>query len=463
MGWNKPSSGADSMPAEGTGNPDILASLGCLLAHVRGKKMSDCCVSIPSGHSLEMIGKHLALLSRQEEADFDVLIIGKCPESGYAGLNLLVYEEKYPLGSSGAFGLGQVTAYALGYEYIINADIDCFPVSRNLVKHLRETAEMTGKAVFPVSVFDSSGSLEKANKNYIVNHYGIVPRGIYRKFGFANFRFVKGGEDAELQGRLEMENAVAHDTEVVVEHRNLESNHIDAMLLMKNKYIYYSKNFIIANILLSGYALKTGRLISSARYFATTIYSLLLYWIIYNNYRDFLAPIFFDGLRLKMDCSYAPRSTRLKELPKGGHDKCTLLSIEGEGKEGLQFKPKTYLMGANRLAGVAYLAIMCGKVIFERATYLKMTDRFMDEYKFFIQYLILLKPLEYRDGKVYSEEMGPIRIGINALVFAIMLPVIVPIAIVDVFIAACQKTYPITEKNLKENIRAFHAQISRND
>ena len=429
--------------------------LRCLLEHDSGRKASDCCVLIPSGRSEEMLEKHLSILANQDSLDFDVLVIGIPPKAKARGFNLLVYREKFPLGSSGAFGIGQVLAYCLGYECIVNADIDCFPVSRDLLGQLRAAAKKTGKAVFPASVFDSNDP--KANRNYIVNHYGFVPREIYRRFGFANFRFFKGGEDAELQGRLEMEGAVARCDSALVEHRNLESNHFDAMLLPGNKYIFYSKNFIIAHILLCGYAVRRGKAAGAARHFAVTIYSLLLYWLIYNNYPDFLVPIFRDGLMLKTDGYYA-RSTHLHEIPDSGTQ--LRLSVEGEEAGGIQFRPKSWLIRGNRAVGACYLASMCGKIALTRADCLAPSEKFLNDYKFFIQYLMLLRPMKYRDGKVYSEKSGVWRLALNMALFAFALPFLALAALLGVARAALQKDFPVSERNLGRNIAAFLTYIS---
>ena len=432
--------------------------LRCLLEHDSGRKASDCCVLIPSGRSEEMLEKHLSILANQDSLDFDVLVIGIPPKAKARGFNLLVYREKFPLGSSGAFGIGQVLAYCLGYECIVNADIDCFPVSRDLLGQLRAAAKKTGKAVFPASVFDSNDP--KANRNYIVNHYGFVPREIYRRFGFANFRFFKGGEDAELQGRLEMEGAVARCDSALVEHRNLESNHIDTMRLGGNKYIYYSKNFIIANLFLAGYSLRNLRIATALRYYFSVVYSFLLFWLIYRNYPDILGPVFFDGLALKMDTHYAPRTTRIAELGKTAGMKVTEVCIEGEKAGGIAFRPKSYLIGSSRLLGVEDFARMFLKVAFLRSDYLRLSPRFVDEYKFFIQYLILLKPVEYLDGKVYTEKMGIFWLAVNVALYLVALPVLAIVAAAGVLASAFRRSYPITRSNLEMHLVGFQACLS---
>jgi hypothetical protein len=399
------------------------------------------------------LDKHLTYLQAQDTRAFDVLVIGKAPTNTF-DLNVLVYSEAFPIGSSGGFGLGQVLGYTLGYKYLINADIDCFPISKNVISTLLTRVAETGKVILPASVFDSSWDMSKTNKNYIVNHYCIVPREIYEKFGVANFRFFKGGEDWELQCRLDMEKVIVREPSILVEHKSFQSNHIDTMLLPGSKYIFYSKNYILANILLSGYALRKLRFITAFKYFYVVISGFLMYFLIYHNYEDLLTPIFMDGLTFNVDARYKPRTSRIATIdleaerarrheigdsPLNG----VVLSINGEGiafKHGIEVK-------RNRISGAIYLLKMylkialrgdipTGKVGDTWVDYLIPTKEFLDEYKFFISYLILLRPMQYIDGKIYTEKMGLLKIMFNIALFALASPVVIILTGLNILYAA---------------------------
>ena len=443
-----------------------------ILKHESGTKRNDTVVIIPSGHSAELLDKHLTYLQAQDTRAFDVLVIGKAPTNTF-DLNVLVYSEAFPVGSSGGFGLGQVLGYTLGYKYLVNADIDCFPISKNVMSVLLSKVVETGKVVLPASVFDSSWDMSKTNKNFIVNHYCIVPREIYERYGFANFRFFKGGEDWELQCRLQMEGVIVREPSILVEHKSFESNHIDTMLLGGSKYIYYSRGYVLANIFLIGHALRHFRFITAVKYWFVTFCSFLMYILIYRNYDELLKPIFFDGLTCNIDARYKPRTSRIATIdlvteqirranigntPLNG----VVVSIDGEGiafKHGIEVK-------RDRIKGAIYLLWMYLKIAFGGtlptgkvgdvgADYLIPTKEFLDEYKFFISYLILLRPIQYSDGKVYSEHMGLWGIVINVGLFALASPVIAVLIILNALYAMTFLPFPITVKNLSENLKKF--------
>lgn len=434
--------------------------IGEILKLEKGAKKNDTCIVIPSGHSSELLDKHLTYLKEQDTRAFDVLVIGKAPTNTF-DLNVLVYSEAFPIGSSGGFGLGQVLGYTLGYKYIVNADIDCFPISKNVMSTLLTRVAETGKVVLPTSVFDSSWDLSKTNKNYIINHYAIVPREIYEKFGFANFRFFKGGEDWELQCRLQMENVIVREPSILVEHKSFESNHIDTMSLPGSKYIYYSKNYILANMLLSAYSLKTLRIFNAIKYFYVVMSGFLMYWLIYHNYSDLLRPIFFDGLGFSMDARYKPRTTRIATISPENLNGVAL-SVETWG--GIVFK-RGIEVKRNKLFGAIYLLKMYLTIAFKGLTptgkpgdtcvdYVIPSKDFLDEYKFFIQYLILLRPIMYLDGKIYSEDMGLVKLALNIGLFALVSPFVAVLTAADILYAAIAP-FPIRVNNLEMHMKKF--------
>jgi hypothetical protein len=352
--------------------------------------------------------------------------------------------------------LGQVLGYTLGYKYLINADIDCFPISKNTISVLLDKVAHTNRVVLPASVFDSSWDMAKTNKNYIINHYAMVPRWIYETYGFANFRFFKGGEDWELQCRLQMEGVIDREPSILVEHKSFESNHIDTMSFAGSKYIYYSRGYILANIMLSGYALRKLRFFTAVKYAYVTCAAFLMYFLIYHNYEDLLTPIFIDGLTFGIDARYKPRTSKIAELPLTDGLKGIMLTVRGglyENK-GIAFKRGIEVKHSNRLLGALYLLKMYLKIAFSGADYLKPSKQFLDEYKFFIQYLLLLKPMEYSDGHIYTEHMGLKMIVFNIGLFALASPIVILLTALNI-LYSMMAPFPITVKNLELNIAKF--------
>ncbi len=438
----------------GEKSPGKIRMLQGFFEHHSGKKKSNCAIVIPFGGPSWLLGRHLKHLQNQSTKDFDVLLIGKKPGKLGKKLNVLCFTERFSLGSSGGFGLGQALAYFMGYDYIITSDIDCLPVSRNLVQKLKELAAKEKKAVFPISVFDRNYKEGETRKNHIPNHYSIYPCKIFEKMGFAYFRFFKGGEDVAWVKRLKMENLLFCTDSVLVEHKNLESNYIEAMKVRGNKYIYYSKNFIIASIFLSSYSFEKKRWLSGISYAARAMLSLFEYRLLYYSYPDILGPATSGGLSLDVKTPYKKRATKLIELK--GKLKCTQVLVETERGKGLKFRKKAWLIKKAKPLVALYLLFMLFRAIAKRADCLCPSKRFLDDYKFFIQYLILAKPIKYTDGKVYSSGMGCWRIATSIAGSVLLCPIFLARIIVAVLKAKKAK-YPITVNNI-----GYHAKMYLN-
>jgi len=430
--------------------------MALLLRPPKGRKASSNCIVIPAGKGTEMLDEHLRLLSRQTTRDFDVLVVGEPPSKVPQGVNVLVCRENLPVGSSGGFGLGQVQAYLLGYESIISADLDCFPISENLVEKLIKISKSTGKAVFPLSLFDRSYDPKTSPKNHIVNHYGTIPRAVLERHGFANFRFYKGGEDVEEQKRLEMESCVVCEPSVHVEHKNKECNHIEAMNAKGNKYLYYSKNFVIASIYLAAYSLRRMRIAQSFLGAFLAIYSLMLYRLVYWEHPDLVSAAYSDGLALKMGKVYCSRPDKEYWAEEKPGSRGVKLFIDGEEGSGIAFKPKSWIIKNKKGAALPYLLSIAGKIAFSSANYVQPSRKFLDDYKFFIMYLLLLKPTKYIDGRVYGAKTGLLRLAANAAVSLALFPFIAIAVFAMVARCLAEHDNPVTTSNLASSLGKFH-------
>ena len=440
---------------------DAETQIAKLLGPSAGSRKSSCCIVIPAGNEAAMLEKHLELLSRQTTKEFDVLVVGK-PAKVPAGMNVMFYEERRPVGSSGGFGLGQVQAYLLGYEYITSADLDCFPISGNLVEGLVADAKATGKVAMPLSLFDRGYDPKKSRQNHIINHYGTASRKVLESCGFMDFRFYKGGEDVEMQKRLEECGLVFRDASLLVEHKNKECNHLETMSLAGSKFLYYSKNFIIANLRLSAYCLKKGRLPSAAKYFLSTLAAFASYLVVYRNHHDLLAAAFIDGLSLNMGKVYCARKAAIERLPEA-RGKGVEVLVDGEkgSRSAVYFKPKEWLLVNGKLSAFLSLALATARAAASRADFLEPSPKFLDDYKFFIQYLVLVKPIKYTDGRIYREKGGLPGIALSIAVSLAMLPLLFAACLAAVAVCMLDRSSPVAVSNLAENLGRFGAYLGK--
>ncbi len=440
---------------------DAETQIAKLLGKPTGSRKNICCIVIPAGNEAAMLEKHLELLSRQTTKGFDVLVVGK-PVKVPAGMNVRFCEERRPVGSSGGFGLGQVQAYLLGYEYITSADLDCFPISSNLVERLVADAKRTGKVAMPLSLFDRGYDPKKSKQNHIINHYGTASRKVLESCGFMDFRFYKGGEDVEMQKRLEECGLVFRDADLSVEHKNKECNHLETMSLAGSKFLYYSKNFIIANLRLSAYCLRKGRLPSAAKYFLSTLAALANYLVVYRNHHDLLAAAFIDGLSLNMEKVYCARKATIECLSEArGKGVAVLINGEKGGKDAVYFKPKEWLLSHGKPSAILHLASAMVRVAANRADYVEPSPKFLDDYKFFIQYLVLVKPIKYTDGKLYRERGGLLGIALSCAISLAMLPMLFAACLAMVAICLLDRSSPVAVSNLAENLGRFDSYLMK--
>jgi len=427
-------------------NPHEFAekSLGRLVLFRSGKRKNDIAIVIPSADSVELLEAHLRILANQDYKKFDIIIIGKMPNSVPRELNLILYDEIYPLGSSGGFGIGQVLAYFLGYEYVINSDVDATPISKNLVRHLFETAKSSGKAVFPKSVQYKGYPL----CGYIINQYGICPRSLLTEFGFIYFRLFRGSEDVDYCERLVMEGKVIYDESVLVRHKSHIFDYISLLRSHGNKYIYYKKSEMLAQILLISYSIRHLRFTNAAKHFLSAFLSAVKTRIFYSQYDDILRPVICEAMHLDMSKASSARTSTLTEAKETG--KPVKLSVSGESST----SGVVFASGNNGLANVAPMI----KALFSHGDYFSPTAKFLYERGDLLPLLLLSKPLKYSDGKIYSSGLSHAQVAANLIKTIILMPYFLFSIAVSV-LRAFRLDYPITRKNLGKNLLLFEEYV----
>lgn len=427
-----------------------FSALGALVEKESGERKSGCVVVIPSADATSLLDRHLAILARQTTPDFDVLILGKKPGRVPSGMNALVYREKYPLGSSGGFGVGRALAYSLGYEYILNADVDCTPISSNLIERLKMVAGKEQKAVYPKSVESPDSEIRPT---YVTNQYGIITRKVLQEAGFDNFRLYRGSEDYDMRERLLMEGKSMCDDSVRVQHKSHNFDYIPLLNFPGNKYIYYKRSFALASVLLAGYSLRRGRLLACARYASVAFMEMVKTQLFYSQHNEIISAV-WHGLIADMGSISVGRTTPLKTiaLPKGASR--LLLSTAkdrvAKGQKTVCFSPQ---QGGIQLALKMLEAALC------RADFSEPTTDFLENFGRLQPLFLLMRPFRF-EGKTYSCGMGRLGIILNALYAAALSP-LYALAIAFGVIRASSDEFPIRAENMRHHMQEFLAYLKK--
>jgi len=429
-------------------------ALRAILSPVEGRKKSNRCIVIPTGTQFDLLDAHLKLLAKQDTDNFDVLIIGKRPTLP-SRLNILSCDEIYPVGSSGGFGLGQVQAYLLGYEYIINADLDCLPISTNLISTLVSMAGENHKVIEPLSMSNRNYDPKKINDKHNINHYGTVPREILEQYGFVNFRFYRGGEELDFDTRLEAEGALIYEKGVFVEHENTEANYIERMSFKGNKYVYYVKNLVVADIHATAYRIKRLMIGKALRYFATTLQHLFLNIIFTMNHPDLLKAICIDGLKLDLESIYCNRTKIIETTEMKSGAVSAIIGTKEDPFCDIVFMPKKWLLENRKKTAVLKLFGAYLKTLQSRADYLEPTPNFLNDYKFFMQYMLFLKPIKYKDGKIYTDGTNAMKTAFGTSLVVIAFPALATIVLLATLRCVFRKDNEIRSGNLASQLTLF--------
>jgi len=410
----------------------------------------------------------LKLLAQQNQIDFDVIILGKKPEKIPEQLNILHFEENYMLGSSGGFGIGQILAYTLGYDYVINADVDCFPGSNDTVEKLVNVCKSSNKVVFSLSVDKINGE-NIIEQGYNINRYGIVPRWIFEKIGFQYVLFFRGGEDNEFINRLKIMGLLKEEKSIKSVHPLIANNIIDQINEKTPKYFFYERNRFAQYMFLLYYSITKFKIKRVIRY----TYLLFLYFIYYFPFtfvkcKGMLKAV-FDGWTMKIDEKYdksilcsipeikkIEKTTQFTEFTETVVD----VSTEKSDKNHINFKPVNWL---NIYRTPLYALEIIHKLIIiytNKSNYITPTNKFYENYSMFYAYILLLKPLNNR-GKIYSWQTHPIKILLSVCLAILLLPVMLILLFVSILKIFISGIYPPTLGNLNKNLKEFYKFVSK--
>lgn len=428
--------------------------LGKFLTFQSGKREHDCAIVIPSANSSELLSEHLDILSRQSAMNFDVIVIGKPPSKAHPKLNILYYQENYPLGSSGGFGLGRMLAYSLGYKYIVNADVDCTPVSKDLMRKLVDAAKKERKAIVPKSIdYIKGGEVRVGGRG--TNQYDICPREVFEKSGFEFFRFFRGGEAHEIYIRLSAEGLLRYEENLLVRHKNYLFSYIDVLKTTGNKYVYYKRSGLLADSLLASYFLKRLRIAKCAERFFAAWAEMMKTQLFYSNYPDIYWPVFWAMLG-DSEAICIARATRIKTVEKAKGMDPILLCMGGKDNE----KGAIAIARGNGLLGQVPVAAKLFQILLARGDYLRPSEKFLIDHVQLLPFLIHIKPIRYSDGKVYSCGMGGLKVAINAVLTLVFAPVFALLVFFGVLRLLLEK-YPINPKNSEYNLSKFLSYVQR--
>ncbi len=424
-----------------------------LARHASGSKKNSTAIVIPSGADFQMLGQHLQKLSKQSKRNFDIIILGKMPQSAPQGINIIRYSEEKPLGSSGSFSIGQMLGYKLGYDFVINADIDCFPASDDLVERLVQTASREGKAVLPLS--DEEGKKEV----YCINRYGIVPRRAMEKIGFEYAIFFKGAEDIDYQLRLEFAGLLMTAQDLKTTHPYL------SMVLFEvasrgPKYLYYYR---------AGLAILSLSLYRSLTNFRAKESILCAGRLLYSYCFNFAFSAAASRVifRIMLDAFLVNFSSRYEGLefsiPKSGVKEGAsplLLEVGGGSNKGTvyfgEWKELSSLgKAARRVSQTAKLFGLAAS----KGDYFKPSGAFIEKYGFFIPYLMFMKPVYYK-GSFYGWGKGTLSLLAGVLLMLFTLPLFPFIAAFSLLKIWQRGDYPPNVSNIGRMLKNFKKIIS---
>jgi len=402
-----------------------------LITHISGEKKFKTAVVIPSATSVELLSQHLKLLDM--------------------------------LGSSGGFGIGQILAYTLGYDYVINADVDCFPVSDNLIYQLISVCKTSNKAVIPLCISKISGKFIKRGHN--PNQYGTVPKSVFDKCGFEYMHFFRGGEDSEFLERLRAMNLIIEEKNVMVSHPFLANciiEHINEKNT-KHKYFYYERaNF--SKFMLCLYFSITNLKIKKSIW---NFYHLFLYFC-YRFIFSFLRckgmlKTIFDGWMIKFDEKYDDSiMCSIPEIKKTDNLKATTLDIGNKksDKNIIFFKQFDW---SGKKGTLVYLLEIINKIIIlylNNGDYIIPTNKFYNNYSMIYPYLLLIKPLYYK-GKIYSWKTPLGNIIFAGAIMVLLLPIMFLLLLLSQIKIGLSDLFPPRPNNLRKNLIKFYLFVKK--
>lgn len=205
---------------------------------------SRCALVIPVKDESDILNEHLEKLGKQTTADFDALIVHS-PSLDVSKVRkdfrfgLIFVREREPLGVASGLYAGQKFALEKGYETVILADVDCHPVSGNLVQKLREAAVSDKTTIFVPNIKSVSNSPN-------INWYGTMNRIVLEKGGLTYMPFYYGLDDSEITVRMRNMGFNARNmADVSAFHDNFK--HAMPLKSLATRILYSLRNGAFAN------------------------------------------------------------------------------------------------------------------------------------------------------------------------------------------------------------------------
>jgi len=203
---------------------------------MRDRKKAKTAIVIATYQNPQVLKKHIYLLQKQSLQDFDMIIVYGEKDKVLEGIpNTLHIKEKGRNGCAGAFYIGQKTALEEGYENIISADDDCFPISEKLVEELVYRVEKEN--TISISTWKRGG--KRAYHEYVF-HYSCIPKKILARAGLPFYPLFFGGDDIELIERIKKMGIKVEHTQATTYHAPLDLPWIDNI---KKRYLYARGGF----------------------------------------------------------------------------------------------------------------------------------------------------------------------------------------------------------------------------
>ena len=372
-----------------------------------GMKKNDAAVLIPSVNQGQVMAEHLRRLARQTTAKFDVLVLGDYSGPVPKELNLILYREKYPLGSSGGFGIGQLLAYSLGYRHVISTDTDYLLVSRDAIERLVASAERQKKAVFPIPRL-ADGREDRHLTT--MNRYALVPREVMESVGFEYVPFFKGGEDRDYHDRLEDARAVAYEGPISIEEATLHkpTSWFD-ISVEGTKHIYYFRSKFSCYALSIYSSLAHGKLSRAAGFFAILCYMSCYFFAISFLRMNSMLGIMLDGISLNLAARYG--KSMVFEIPRLEKTKGMVpIRLDAGSKAGAvgNIYPERDHAGKVGIGAVRVmpdklqLALAFVSIISKRGDYFAPSKKFVSNYYSLLLPMLVFKPVKYLDDRLYG-------------------------------------------------------------
>lgn len=171
---------------------------------VIGKK-GKCAIILPVYDEINLLNGHLGILEKQAVPDFDVVIVfcqksldvSRIRKSSRFGTVTICMKEQ--LGAAAGYYAGELYALQNGYECVILADVDCVPLSSDLVRKLGDSVSDHPDCVIS-PVWEPFEGFR--NKSLSLHWYGAMHPSLLRKAGLTFLPFYFGCLDSEHEARL---------------------------------------------------------------------------------------------------------------------------------------------------------------------------------------------------------------------------------------------------------------------